>query len=206
MADQSGRGRFVGVSQTMRGHIIGGNTRNYLEGDERVHVDGSPTPQIYGTGTEDFYESGWYFNRGEYSDVFTGNTAHLVRGGGCADECDAAYRLMIGDAVAYGTALRFGIEHGPANDMPAEYASTAFLYTQRTVTTRRTDTVVTGDAASRAAHAYTDSRRPRPRSPPPSRATTTTSRRPARSVPPPPRSASGWRSTRPTRGTAAPPR
>ncbi|MDX5459629.1 DUF2961 domain-containing protein [Micromonospora tulbaghiae] len=157
IADQSGRGRFVGVSQTMRGHIIGGNTRNYLEGDERVYVDGSPTPQIYGTGTEDFYESGWYFNRGEYSGVFTGNTAHLVRGGGCADECDAAYRLMIGDAVAYGTALRFGIEHGPANDMPAEYASTAFLYTQRTVTTRRTDTVVTGDAASRAAHAYTDS-------------------------------------------------
>ncbi|WP_157552850.1 DUF2961 domain-containing protein [Micromonospora sp. NRRL B-16802] len=157
VADQSGRGRFVGVSQTMRGHIIGGNTRNYLEGDERVYVDGSPTPQIHGTGTEDFYESGWYFNRGEYSGVFTGNTAHLVRGGGCADECDAAYRLMIGDAVAYGTALRFGIEHGPANDMPAEYASTAFLYTQRTVTTRRTDTVVTGDAASRAAHAYTDS-------------------------------------------------
>ncbi|MFJ6155099.1 DUF2961 domain-containing protein [Micromonospora profundi] len=157
VADQSGRGRFVGVSQTMRGHIIGGNTRNYLEGDERVYVDGSPTPQIHGTGTEDFYESGWYFNRGEYSGVFTGNTAHLVRGGGCVDECDAAYRLMIGDAVAYGSALRFGIEHGPANDMPAEYASTAFLYTQRTVATRRTDTVVTGDAASRAAHAYTDS-------------------------------------------------
>ncbi|MFI6273513.1 DUF2961 domain-containing protein [Micromonospora zamorensis] len=157
IADQTGRGRFVGVSQTMRGHIIGGNTRNYLEGDERVYVDGSPTPQIHGTGTEDFYESGWYFNRGEYSGVFTGNTAHLVRGGGCADECDAAYRLMIGDSVPYGTALRFGIEHGPANDMPAEYASTAFLYTQRTVTTRRTDTVVTGDAASRAAHAYTDS-------------------------------------------------
>ncbi|MET8234885.1 DUF2961 domain-containing protein [Micromonospora sp. NPDC005298] len=157
IADQSGRGRFVGVSQTMRGHIIGGNTRNYLEGDERVYVDDSPTPQIHGTGTEDFYESGWYFNRGEYSGVFTGNTAHLVRGGGCVDECDAAYRLMIGDAVTYGTALRFGIEHGPANDMPAEYGSTAFLYTQRTVATRRTDTVVTGDAASRAAHAYTDS-------------------------------------------------
>ncbi|MGC4897580.1 DUF2961 domain-containing protein [Micromonospora sp. DT31] len=157
IADQSGRGRFVGVSHTMRGHIIGGNTRNYLEGDERVYVDGSPTPQIHGTGTEDFYESGWYFNRGEYSGVFTGNTAHLVRGGGCVDECDAAYRLMIGDAVSYGSALRFGIEHGPANDMPAEYASTAFLYTQPTVTTRRTDTIVTGDAASRAAHAYTDS-------------------------------------------------
>ncbi|MFV2116062.1 DUF2961 domain-containing protein [Micromonospora sp. LOL_025] len=157
VAEQAGRGRFVGVSQTARGHIIGGNTRNYLEGDERVHVDGSPTPQIYGTGTEDFYESGWYFNRGEYSGAFTGNTAHLFRSGGCADECDAMYRLMIGDAVPYATALRFGIEHGPANDMPANYASTAFLYTQPTVALRRTDTLVSGDAASRAAHAYTDS-------------------------------------------------
>ncbi|MEU6207715.1 DUF2961 domain-containing protein [Micromonospora musae] len=157
VADQTGRGRFVGVSQTMRGHIIGGNTRNYLEGDERVHVDGSPTPQIYGTGTEDFYESGWYFNRGEYSGVFTGNPAHLFRAGGCADECDATYRLMIGDAVAYGTGLRFGIEHGPGNDMPANYASTAFLYTQPAVASRRTDAITTGDAASRASHAYTDS-------------------------------------------------
>ncbi|MER7893706.1 DUF2961 domain-containing protein [Micromonospora sp. NPDC094482] len=156
VADQAGRGRFVGVSQTMRGHITGGNTRNYLEGDERVHVDGSPTPQLYGTGTEDFYESGWYFNRGEYSGVFTGNTAHLFRAGGCVDECDATYRLMIGDAVSYASALRFGIEHGPANDMPANYASTAFLYTQPTVAVRRTDTLVTGDAASRAAHGYTD--------------------------------------------------
>ncbi|MFI1197804.1 DUF2961 domain-containing protein [Micromonospora sp. NPDC020750] len=157
VADQPGRGRFVGISQTMRGHITGGNTRNYLEGDERVHVDGQPTPHIYGTGTEDFYESGWYFNRGEYSGVFTGNTAHLFRSGGCVDECDAAYRLMIGDAVSYGTELRFGMEHGPANDMAADYGSTAFLYTQPTVTSRRTDTIVTGDATSRTSHAYTDS-------------------------------------------------
>ncbi|GIF76059.1 DUF2961 domain-containing protein [Asanoa siamensis] len=156
VVDAAGRGRFVGVSHTMRGHITSGNTRNYLEGDERVYVDGSPTPQIYGTGTEDFYESGWYFNRGEYSGVFTGNTAHQFRGGGCVDECDATYRLMLGDAVSYGSGLRFGIEHGPASDMPAQYGSTAFLYTQPTVALRRTDTVVTGDAASRTAHAYTD--------------------------------------------------
>ena len=60
--------------------------------------------------------------------------------------------------------------------MPAEYASTAFLYTQRTVSQRRTDTLVTGDAASRAAHAYTDSAAPRPAHRAASRATTTTSR------------------------------
>ncbi|MGC4808865.1 DUF2961 domain-containing protein [Micromonospora sp. DT233] len=156
VAEQGGRGRLVGVSQTMRGHITEGNTRNYLEGDERVHVDGSATPQLHGTGTEDFYESGWYFNRGTYSGVFTGNTGHQLRSGDCAQECDAAYRLLIGDAIDYGTSLRFGIEHGPVNDMPAEYGSTAYLYTQPTVGQTLTDTLTVGDAASRTAHAYSD--------------------------------------------------
>jgi hypothetical protein len=45
----------------MRGLIPTGNTANFLEGDERVFVDGQESPHIYGTGTEDFYESGWYF-------------------------------------------------------------------------------------------------------------------------------------------------
>ncbi|GIF86343.1 glycoside hydrolase family 172 protein [Catellatospora bangladeshensis] len=157
VADQAGRGRFVGLTQTMRGHIAAGNTRNYLEGDERVHVDGSPSPAWHGTGTEDFYESGWYFNRGEYSGVFTGNPGHLRRTATCPDECDTAYRLTIGDAISWSTALRFGIEHGPSDNEPAEYGSTAFLYTQPTVATARTDSVVVTDAASRAAHAYTDS-------------------------------------------------
>ncbi|GAA2854740.1 hypothetical protein GCM10020220_049990 [Nonomuraea rubra] len=57
----TGHGKFVGVSHTMRGPT----NRNYLEGDERVHVDGSRTPQIHGTGTEDFYQAGWYFKPGD---------------------------------------------------------------------------------------------------------------------------------------------
>jgi hypothetical protein len=158
ITDASGRGRFVGLAQTMRGHVPTGNTRVYLEGDERVHVDGSLTPQIHGTGTEDFYESGWYFSRGEYAGVFTGNTGHLFRTATCPDECDATYRLMIGDAVDFTTGLRFSIEHGAANDAAANYSSTAFLYTQPTsFGSRRTDTLLVGDAASRTAHAYTES-------------------------------------------------
>ena len=40
--------------------------------------------------------------------------------------------------------------------MPAEYGSTAYLYTQPTVGQALTDTVTVGDAASRAAHDYSD--------------------------------------------------
>ena len=50
IADATGRGKFVGVSQTMEGLQPDGNTRGYLEGDERVYVDGERTPAIHGTG------------------------------------------------------------------------------------------------------------------------------------------------------------
>ena len=157
LADQPGRGRFMGVTQVVRNSVAGGNERGYLEGDERVHVDGSLTPQWHGTGTEDYYESGWYFNRGEYSGVFTGNTGHRVRTGACTVECDSMYRVHVGDAISYATGLRFGIEHGPQNDMPVSESSTAFLYTKPQLANRTTDTIVVGDAGSRSAHSYTES-------------------------------------------------
>src|SRR5690606_33648982 len=70
--DVEGTGKFVGVNHTMEGHITSGNIRNYLEGDERVYVDGSRTPQIHGTGSEDFYQGGWYFNRQHFSAPMNG--------------------------------------------------------------------------------------------------------------------------------------
>lgn len=39
-ADVSGRGRFVGVSQTMEGLLADGNTRGYLDGNPPVGFDG----------------------------------------------------------------------------------------------------------------------------------------------------------------------
>ncbi|MFC4014115.1 DUF2961 domain-containing protein [Nonomuraea purpurea] len=156
-ADRTGRGKFVGVNHTMQGQIAAGNTRQYLEGDERVHVDGALTPQIHGTGAEDFYESGWYFNRGTFSNPMNGNPAHEKNGGGCQYECDATYRLMVSDAVEYSTALRFGIEHGFQNDAPATYGSTAFLYTQPYFGAHRTSVIDVGDATSRANSDYKES-------------------------------------------------
>ncbi len=158
--DVAGQGKFVGVHHTAEALTpgVGGpfaGRRGYLEGDERVYVDGSRTPQLYGTGSEDFYESGWYFNRGVFSNPFNGNTVHEVEDAGCAQECDAVYRLMIGDAVPFASGLRFGMEHGPHNDVPATYGSTAFWYGQGEVTLRSTDVLDVGDPASEAAHDYT---------------------------------------------------
>ena len=152
--DTGGRGKFVGVSHTMRGHRDSGNIRGYLEGDERVYVDGSRSPQLHGTGSEDFYEGGWYFNRGAFSAPTNGHAGEETRAFGCAQQCDSAYRLMIGDAVPFARSLRFGIEHGQQNDEAAEYGSTAFSYRQPRAALRRTDVLDVGDAASERSHGF----------------------------------------------------
>lgn len=160
--DVAGRGKLVGVAHTMAGLETEGNFRDYLEGDERISVDNLRTPQIYGTGTEDFFEGGWYFLHGPFSLPFTGAPAHERQAFGCVTECDSAYRLMIGDAVPFSTALRFGIEHGPANDRAAQYGSTAYWYGQHSPGRAVTDRLDIGDPASEAAHGYhsTDSGTP----------------------------------------------
>jgi Protein of unknown function (DUF2961)/FG-GAP-like repeat len=154
-ADVTGRGKLVGVSHTMIG-AAAGNPRGYLEGDERGYVDGVLAPHWHGTGTEDFYEAGWYFARGLFSAPFVGNTKHEVEKPSCPFECDSAYRVMLADALSYGTSLRFGIEHGPNNDSAARYGSTAFLYTRPDTVMRRTDAIDVTSDASRQAHAYGD--------------------------------------------------
>ena len=127
--DEQGTGKFVGVSHTMEGHIPAGNRRNYLEGDERVYVDGSRTPQLHGTGTEDFYEGGWYFIRGPFTRPLNGSPAHRVGGPLCPGaDCTATYRLLLADSIAWGSSLRFGFEHGNRNLVRGLYGTTAYWY------------------------------------------------------------------------------
>ena len=154
--DATSRGKFVGVTHTMEGPT----SRGYLEGDERVYVDGSRTPQIHGTGTEDFYEGGWYFIRGSFTDPVNGEPVHQTAGtAGCPanTDCTGTYRLMLADAVPFASSLTFGIEHGPVNDVQANYASTAYWYGRDAVAENTSDTLDVGNPASEQAHGYTSS-------------------------------------------------
>jgi hypothetical protein len=153
--DAQGTGVFYGVTHSMRGNIPAGNRRNYLEGDETVYVDGAASPTLYGTGSEDFYESGWYFRDGTtYAMPEAGNPAYERDGDGCRYDCTGAYRLMVGDAVSFGSSLRFDIEHGPVDNEPADYSSTAYWYGTAKASLTETDTIDATDDASRAAHRY----------------------------------------------------
>ena len=131
----AGRGKFVGVALGMQGPSSPAFVRNYLEGNEKVYVDGATKPNPEGTGTEDYFSGGWYFANGPFTDPFNGNPSHQDAGYGCpADiDCTSAYRLTIDDAVPFTTSLTYGIEHGFAvvgDDVAASYSSTAFWYGQ----------------------------------------------------------------------------
>jgi hypothetical protein len=160
-ADEQGHGKFVGVSQTIRGYRtktkFSDDAPYFLEGAERVYTDGAASPQWYGTGTEDLYEGGWYFKDGtHFSDPLNGQPDQRTAAGGCADYCVAVYRLMLADAIGYHRAIRFGIEHGKRNMVQPDYSSTAFLYTQPDASIADSDDVSPTDPVNRILHGYND--------------------------------------------------
>jgi hypothetical protein len=118
--DASGEGHFVGLNMSMQSYHGG---LQYLEGDEMVYVDGEKQPSLYGTGTEDYFISGWYFNQGEFAAPYHGLIVKDDSLGRIA-----AYRFHILDAIPFKQSIRFTIEHGHANEEIADYSSTAYWY------------------------------------------------------------------------------
>jgi hypothetical protein len=123
-----GSGTFVGLTMTMEG----GNPPYYLEGNERAYIDGSRKPQIQGTGTEDFFDGGWYFWDHLFTLPLSGYTAHETSVDGCPQAtCKTTYRLMIADEVSFNSSILYEIQHGPEDQIQARYSSTAYWYQAR---------------------------------------------------------------------------
>ncbi|NUQ19438.1 MAG: DUF2961 domain-containing protein [Gemmatimonadaceae bacterium] len=122
LLDATGRGQYVGSVISMQ--PLHGRSLGFLEGDERVFVDGEAAPSIVGTGTEDYFSSGWYFDTGPYSSLYHGLTIKDSLTGRVS-----AYRWHIEDPIPFTRALRFTIEHGGTNDAPrTDYSTVAFWY------------------------------------------------------------------------------
>ncbi|RJP28450.1 MAG: DUF2961 domain-containing protein [Candidatus Omnitrophota bacterium] len=124
--ETEGRGHLVGVTQQSQG-FESGNTY-FFEGDDQTTIDGELA--IHGTGSEDFYNGGWYDVPGRWetrrSFVLSGCLGykkHLGRTG--------AYRIFWGDAYAYRKSLLQTIEHAPTNnELINDYCGVTYLYSQ----------------------------------------------------------------------------
>ncbi len=116
----NGSGCFVGIhynAQSYRGSLV------FLEGDEMIYVDRESHPSIYGTGMEDYLNSGWYFKNGTYSALHHG----LIM----KDEEKArisAYRYHIKDLIPFQKSIQVTYEHGHANEEETDMSTVAFWY------------------------------------------------------------------------------
>jgi hypothetical protein len=129
LARATGRGRLVGVCLSMEGLNLepdeeSSNALNFLEGDERGVIDGELA--IAGTGTEDYFNSAFYFADGAYATPFAQAQKKIFETRG---EVVGCRWHILSDAIDYESSIDFSIEIGPRDStMLDRYRSVAFLY------------------------------------------------------------------------------
>lgn len=121
IADIKGKGHFVGVNY----YVNSPTPMWYGEGDEMICIDGSKTPSMTGTGTEDYFNTAWCpktaFSNPYYgyprvnNDIGWLGRTHL-------------YRFHIADPLYFNTHFKFSIEHGHNNVLTLDLASVAYWY------------------------------------------------------------------------------
>jgi hypothetical protein len=158
LLDTSGRGHVVAVTMTVAcggGELCERLGLRHLEADEHVYLDGSRYPQIHGTGFEDFFNGGFYWINGPFTLPTHGNPVQVEsspRRPGVSPR--SAYRLFLGDAIAFHDSLRLSMEHGGTNDVPVEVSSVVFYYRDPRSELFESDSLSVDSAAARDLHLY----------------------------------------------------
>jgi hypothetical protein len=142
--ETEGRGHLVGVTLQAQGSIPG--ITPFFEGDDQAYIDGELT--IHGTGSEDFFNGGWYDVPGRWE----GRASYPLSG--CLEYSrpqarSGGYRLFLTDAYAFHKSLKLDMEHAPEkNDFIADYTGVSYLYLQDFPTS----TWTLPDVAARTVH------------------------------------------------------
>ena len=160
--DIEGSGQVVGIVDSRSRYLTWPFGRNHLEGDDRIYVDNSQTPAWQGTGTEDFYNGGWYFDQGPYTRPPSGHTFHAGTGDWDTWDYTAMYRMLVEDSIPFRKHMRFGLEHGfgwgDGTTYEGDIACTAealvFYYYKPNTRMTLSDTLDVGNAASESGHGY----------------------------------------------------
>jgi hypothetical protein len=152
LLETTGSGKIVGVVLD-EGRACAGCAviRDYLEGDEHALLDGARTPVVIGTGTEDFFNGGFYFYRGPFALPTHGNVSHVA---GTNFDSTSAYRFFVSDAIGFRDGARLSLQHGPADDDDVQAETLVYYYRQPRTRLERTDEFALGDAVAESAHAY----------------------------------------------------
>jgi len=125
-----GRGNYVILDAKGRGHYIGCNLSVtnlqgtwWGEGDDMIWIDGYKwPPDLHGTGSEDYFNQAWGMQPNAY--LFNGSALYEgdVRG------YQVSYNFHLTNPVHFRKSVLVSMEHGHANHLANEWASTAYWY------------------------------------------------------------------------------
>jgi hypothetical protein len=147
------------------GHVVGtsfvfsdqGNLTT-LEGDPRFFFDDSQTPQVQGTGTEEWGGGGDYWEGGQTTTLpFFGHPVGAPSSASSQtadDAIESAYRFLLADLMPFGRNARVQLEHGGVDDSVEHYRTVAYWYGLPGACLVPTDTLHVGDTADEARHRY----------------------------------------------------
>lgn len=149
--ERPGAGWFVGVVQSMQGE-------HYCEGDEHIYLDGAISPQIHGTGSEDYYLGCFWPNR-SFASPFAACVGDIQEEGGGTFEGSYAvpscyFRFHLEAPIPFFGRIDAKIQHGGFNTIASSYRSLAFAYLRARPTLALSDFIDVGSPASEAAHGY----------------------------------------------------
>jgi hypothetical protein len=122
--EAKGKGHYVGCNINIH-NLREISDHNWLgEGDDMIYIDDDNEPTIYGTGTEDYFNTA-YCPTQEYNAPYHGIT---LPGGKNWSGKISYYRYHILDPIYFQKSIKVTIEHGHANRLANDYSSTAYWY------------------------------------------------------------------------------
>ncbi len=128
-----------------------------LEGDPRFFFDDSQTPQVQGTGTEEWGGGGDYWGGRTMTLPLAGHPVGAPNPKAAKndeDQIESAYRFLLADLMPFGKNARICLEHGGTNESTEHYETVAYWYGLPSPSLVKTDELQIGDAASEQAHRY----------------------------------------------------
>lgn len=119
--EAKGHGQYVGVTMS----VLQNQDMWWGEGDDMFFIDGSKTPQIVGTGTEDYFLGAWDFGGHPFSYQLYGAP---VVGPELAGGRSSVYRFHLAQPIPFTRSFKATIEHGNANHRSDNFYSVAYWY------------------------------------------------------------------------------
>lgn len=147
----TGSGWYVGTVQSMM-------KQHYCEGNEHFYADGAISPQVNGTGSEDYYLACFWPNN-DFDTPFGCVVGDIKNEGGGLEEnsyevpsCYSRFHLEA--PIPFYSGMVAKIQHGGFSNIISQYRSLSYVYINPASRLIQTDYIDVGDSGNESIHQY----------------------------------------------------